>query len=141
MALPVQRQHEIERLLLMRERLFVHIREIEQQVDDLLGEPYPFEAPEHVPDSLCPKDGRTAPPRDPGNRKHTLPPLAGDETGYRVVYRSFDTLENELHSDRIVLQNMLNTPAVRDVLVRVETVDAEGRSKRIHFQAPDGCKT
>lgn len=126
----------INALLLQREELFVRVHDIERSVNDILGEPWPFEPPS-LPSvrrskakpakkraaASAPAKGAKPAAEEPKLRKLDEP--AG-ETAYRVTYLQRGQSREEIHDTPEALQTLLAAQGAQLQVVSVETLDSQG---------------
>lgn len=115
-------QIQINQLLMEREDRLVDVFELERQMNHILGEPYPLEAPDALPS----RQKRKKPARKPAPKKAPvirLRPLNPDaETAYRIHYREHGEEKIETHLDPKPLALLVNTPLPHIEVLRIETV-------------------
>lgn len=129
MALNTQQRLVVENLLLQREALYARVYAIEQQINALLGDEYPFpEPPEPVAVGApkAQKAKKKAKATTPAAPK--LRPLEGPETAYRVQFQQASTQPPEVHVDRKSLQALLQSDTGLSMIAAIETLDAEGET-------------
>lgn len=121
----------INALLLQREGLFVRVHEIESRVNDILGEPWPFEPPS-LPSmrrsKAKPAKKRGASPTAKGNEETKLRKLdeARGETAYRVSYIQRGQNREEVHDTPEALQTLLAAQGTQLRVTAIDVIDANG---------------
>jgi hypothetical protein len=112
----------IHALLMEREDLLVDVSELERQISQILGEPYPFEVPKHLP-SLQRRKKKRKTGRSRAPAAVRLRPLDPEkERAYRIRYIQKNEERTEIHLDPKPLIRLLNTPIVTLVILSIETV-------------------
>ncbi|MFH1497164.1 MAG: hypothetical protein ABII82_04990 [Verrucomicrobiota bacterium] len=125
----------INALLLQREELFVRVHDIERSVNDLLGEPWPFEPPS-LPSIRRPKakpaKKRAASAPAKGARPAVDEPKlrkldeSSGETAYRVTYLQRGQTREETHDTPEALQTLLAAQGEQLRVLAIDAVDAHG---------------
>lgn len=127
----------INALLLQREELLVRVHDVERSVNDILGEPWPFEPPS-LPSMLrskakpakkraassTPAKGVRPAIEEPKLRK--LDESSG-ETAYRVTYLQRGQNREETHDTPEALQTLLAAQGAQLRVVSIDAVDAQGQ--------------
>jgi hypothetical protein len=114
---------QINQLLIEREDALIALHDIEQQINDLLGQPYPFDLPPALPSRQSRKTASRANSR--GAAPLRLRKLDPDtETAYRICYTDQQSTKTEIHTDARPLSLLLNTPLPHITIHRIETVRA-----------------
>lgn len=136
--MPDEPRIRINALLLQREELFVRVHDIERSVNDILGEPWPFEPPS-LPSmrrskakpakkraaASPPAKGAKPPAEEPKLRK--LDEQTG-ETAYRVTYLQRGQSREEIHDTPEALQTLLAAQGAQLRVVSIDAVDAQGQT-------------
>jgi len=117
-------QIPIDALLMEREDRLVDVSELERQVNQILGQPYPFAIPANLPSLQKRKKlKRKAKPR--AKAPVRLRPLETDtEAAYRICYIQGNEERIEVHLDAKPLARLLNTPVTNLTVLWIETIRA-----------------
>lgn len=126
-------QIRVNELLLQREDLFLRIHAAETEVNRILGEAFPFSAPE-LPSTRRGKrkasDARAAagtatakPAKSPAD---TLRRLEDGERGYRVTYRQFSKVLVEEHHEFDAVRTLLACQGANLEVQSIETISKDG---------------
>lgn len=131
----VDRQIQLNGLLLEREAAWVRVHAAEQAVAALLGEPYPWTRP------VLPSDQRGRRKAAGGARtasgpRERLRKLEAGEVAYRVTYRQFDQDLSEVHAEPEALRTLLAAQGMQLAVGRIETLDAAGTVVAVLLPAP-----
>ncbi len=136
--MPDEPRIRINALLLQREELFVRVHDIERSVNDILGEPWPFEPPS-LPSmrrskakptkkraaASAPTKGAKPAADEPKLRKLDE---QGGETAYRVAYLQRGQSREEIHDTPEALQTLLAAQGAQLQVTAIDIVDAQGQS-------------
>lgn len=137
---------QIDRLLLRRELLFSQVAQIEENIEDILGQPYPFPEPPELPSSQKRrragkrKSGSGGRPNNFGRAGSepsvNLRGLGEGEAGYAVIWLSEEQKEScEIVSDGPLIEKSLSRPSASLQIIRVETVDKEGERVEVLWES------
>lgn len=120
-------QIRIHELLLEREALFARIHACEREASRLLGEPYPFTRPALPSDQKAKRKGGAS--RNTGAQRDPLRRLEEGESHYRVTFNNLGREFAEDHDELEALRTLLACQTEHFRVLRIETIDAEGRTK------------
>lgn len=133
MSLKLEAQIRIDALLLKREVAFVRVYELESEIDQILGQPYPLPPPPEIPSSRKPgaKNGSRAKSARSGKKEVLkIEDLEGEEICYRLTYCQDGEVTGELHEDRNALEQFLQRPLASIQALKLETVNRGGQPLR-----------
>ena len=119
-------QIRINTLLLEREALFLRVHDLEQAVDAIFGEPFPFTRPALPSDHRSKKPGKKAKPAAAAPAALKLRKLEAPETAYRVTYRQGDQVHTEEHDTPDALHTLLAAQGRQLEVRSIETLDQSG---------------
>ncbi len=128
----MQKQIQINQLLMEREDRLVEVFELERQISIVLGGAlYPLELPVDLPScQKCKKVKRkkaeTAAAATPFRLRKLDPET---ETAYRITYCQNETETVEIHTDPRPLALLLNTPLPNLNVLRIETLNAKNENE------------
>ncbi|MCC5787997.1 MAG: hypothetical protein JJT75_00035 [Opitutales bacterium] len=131
-----------DRLLLRRELLFAQVAQIEETIEDILGETYPFPEPPDLPSRQKRRAKKAASRKKAkgssagkGAAAVRLRPLQDGEAGYCLIWRQEDGEERrDWLEDGAPLASILKYPSGNLQPIRIETVDKEGKCLEILWQ-------
>lgn len=128
----MQKQIQINQLLMEREDHLVEVFELERQIGIVLGgaAAYPLELPVDLPSCRKRKKGmRKKAGTAEANTAFRLRKLDLEtESAYRITYFENETEKVEIHTDSRPLALLLNTPLPHLNVLSVETVHAESEN-------------
>lgn len=114
----------INALLIEREDQWVHVETIERQINEILGQPYPFKIDVDLPS----RQRRKKPKRKVASkasaaiRLRKLDPAT--ESAYRISYIQQNEEHTEIHFENKPLMLLLNTPLQHLHVICIETIRA-----------------
>jgi hypothetical protein len=125
----MQKQVQINQLLMEREDHLVEVFELERQIGIVLGgaAAYPFALPVDLPSCRkCKKVKRKKVGTAETNTAFRLRKLDPEtESAYRITYFENETEKVEIHPDPRPLALLVNTPLLHLSVLCIETVQAE----------------
>lgn len=123
----------INSLLLQREAAFAQVHLIESRIEGLLGEAYPFEAPEvHVPSSVKRKSKKAERAKAAPKAALKIRRLNEDEVAYRITWRNKDELTTTEVTNPRSLTPLLENMLPGTELERIETVHRDGTTQQLN---------
>ncbi|ADE55351.1 hypothetical protein [Coraliomargarita akajimensis] len=127
MSVPTEDLIAINGLLIEREGAFARVSDIEQSINQLLGDDYPFAAPEHVPPSRQ-KRKVVKGKKSSKAKKQTAPKirrLLSGEHAYRLTWSEHGNTHTSTATDVRSIESLIKQPLQGMRLLKVETLDLD----------------
>lgn len=120
----MEKNIQINQLLLEREGCLSEVFDLEQQISAVLGQPYPLDIPVDLPSKKKRKKVRKKKPKKtPPIRLRELD--LATEYAYRIVYTDPEGVREELHTDPRALTLLLTTDLPELLVQYIETVSID----------------
>lgn len=113
---------QINQMLMEREECFCDVYALEQKINSILGEKYPFDLPSTLPSLQRRKKMKRAAALRPPKAVRLRKLDEEAETAYRIDYLDHDVQKMEIHTDVRLLNLLVSTPLPAVTVLRVETV-------------------